>query len=110
LYNVPVNNVCRKFDQVIEGKKTKELKCGHTLPGECVPVDHYISTVTYQLPHTYGRERQEYQAGTLCAGQHSLEYFAQDKGFKIKNCITQTMESFHQPGLLQIVRTDQQMN
>ena len=96
-----------KFSQVLEGKKTKEFKRGYTRPGDCISADHYISAVTGRLPHTYGRERQGYQAGTLFVdhasgkvfnfcqfstgatetveSKHTLEHFARDEGFKIKS-------------------------
>ena len=113
-HDAPANNVRHKFSQVLKEKKTKELKRGYTRPGDCISADHYISAVTGRLPHTYGREQQGYQAGTLfiyhssgkvfnvyqfstgaaetVERKHTLEHFAQDKGFKIKsyhsdNCI-----------------------
>ena len=106
-HDAPANNVRHKFSQVLEGKKTKELKRGHTRPGDCISADHYISAVTGQLHHTYGREQQGYQAGTLFVdhasgkvfnfcqfstgaaetveSKHTLEHFARDEGFKIKS-------------------------
>ena len=45
-HDAPANNVRHNFDQILEGKKIKQLKRGHTRPGDCVSADHYISAVT----------------------------------------------------------------
>ena len=44
-HDAPANNVRHKFSQVLKGKKTKELKRGHTRSGDCISADHYISEV-----------------------------------------------------------------
>ena len=96
-----------KFEQRLEGTRTKRLKHGHTQPGDCVSADHYISAVPGRLFHTYGRERQGFEAGTLFVdhasgkvfnycqysttanetvqSKHKLEHLARDEGFKVKS-------------------------
>jgi hypothetical protein len=45
--------------------KTKVMKREHLLPGSCVLVDHYMSSIMGRLPHTFGREQIGYSCGTL---------------------------------------------
>ena len=49
----------------LQPEKKQVLKRGHLMPGCCVSVDHYMSSVMGWLPHTFGRERIEYSCGTL---------------------------------------------
>jgi hypothetical protein len=45
--------------------KTNVLKQEHLLPGSCVSVDHYMSSVMGRLSHTFGCEWIGYSCGTL---------------------------------------------
>ena len=96
-----------KFGQRLEGTCTKRLKRGHNQAGNCVSADHYISAIPGRLFHTYWRERQGFEAGTLFVdhasgkvfnycqysttenetvqSKHKLEHLARDEGFKVKS-------------------------
>ena len=95
-----------KFAARLEGRRIKRLKRGHTLRGDCISADHYISAVPGRLPHSYGREKQGYTCGTLfvdhasgkvfnycqfstnttetLASKRCLETLAKQEGFTIK--------------------------
>ncbi len=86
--------------------KTYVLKRSHLVPGSCVSVDHYMSSVMGHLPHTFGREWIRYSCGTLfinhasgklfnfcqystnaveaISSKHRLESLAQQEGISIK--------------------------
>ncbi len=55
--------------------KTNVLKWSHLVPGSCVSVDHYMSSVMGCLPHTFGRERIGYSGGTLFVDHASGKLF-----------------------------------
>ncbi len=86
--------------------KTSVLKRPHLVPGSCVSVDHYMSSVMGRLPHTFGREWIGYSCGTLfvnhasgklfnfcqystnavetISSKHRLEFLAQQERISIK--------------------------
>jgi hypothetical protein len=55
--------------------KTNVLKQSHLVPGSCVSVDHYMSSVMGQLLHTFGREWIGYSCGTLFVNHASGKLF-----------------------------------
>jgi hypothetical protein len=55
--------------------KTNVLKRSHLVPGSCVSVDHYMSSVMRRLLHTFGREWIGYSCGTLFVDHASGKLF-----------------------------------
>ncbi len=55
--------------------KTNVLKRSHLVPGSCISVDHYMSSVMGRLPHTFGQERVGYSCGTLFVDHASGKLF-----------------------------------
>jgi hypothetical protein len=53
---------CRDPDRVsqltaqLNGQRNRILKTGHTLPGQCISADHYLSPIEGRLYTSYGRE------------------------------------------------------
>ena len=59
----------------LQPAKKHVLKHGYSMPGCCVSVDHYMSSVMGQLPHTFGRERNGCSCGTLFVDHASGKLF-----------------------------------
>jgi hypothetical protein len=55
--------------------KTNVLKRSHLVPGSCISVDHYMSSVMGCLPHIFGREQIGYSCGTLFVDHASGKLF-----------------------------------
>jgi hypothetical protein len=55
--------------------KTNVLKWSHLVPGSCILVDHYMSSVMGRLPHTFGQERVGYSCSTLFVDHASRKFF-----------------------------------
>jgi hypothetical protein len=55
--------------------KTNVLKLSHLVPGSCILVDHYTSSVMGYLPHTFGQEQVGYFCGTLFVDHASEKLF-----------------------------------
>ncbi len=55
--------------------KTNLLKRSHLVPGSCVSVDHYMSSVMRRLPHTFEREQIGSSCGTLFVDHASGKLF-----------------------------------
>jgi hypothetical protein len=53
----------------------KMLKKAHFLPGSCISVNHYMSSVMGRLPHTFSKERIGYLCGTLFVNHASGKLF-----------------------------------
>jgi hypothetical protein len=51
------------------------LKKEHLLPGSCISVNYYMSSVMGRLPHTFGEERIGYSYGTLFVDHESGNLF-----------------------------------
>ena len=81
-----------KFKAKIEGRREKKLKRNHTLPGDCISADHYISAVPGRLPHSFGRERQGYTCGTLFVDHASGKVF---NFCQFPNCAAETIQNKH---------------
>jgi hypothetical protein len=59
----------------LQPEKNQVLKRGHLMPGCCVSVDHYMSSVMRRLPHTFGREQIGYSCGLLFVDHASGKQF-----------------------------------
>ncbi len=55
--------------------KNNILKQDHLQPGNCISADHYFSSITGRLPHTYGRKRSGYTCGSLFVDHASGKIF-----------------------------------
>lgn len=64
-----------RFRSTLNSEKEKILKQGHTLPGDCISADHYLSPHQGCLYGTFGREREGYTCGTLFVGHASGKIF-----------------------------------
>jgi hypothetical protein len=59
----------------LQPEKNQVLKRGHLVPGCCVSVDHYMSSVMGWLPCTFGHERIGYSCGALFVDHASGKLF-----------------------------------
>jgi hypothetical protein len=59
----------------LQPEKKQVLKRRHLVPGHCVSVDYYMSSVVGRLPHTFGQEWVRYSCGTLFVDHASGKLF-----------------------------------